>query len=516
MEITLDQTAASCVLDLMDFGHERHSEVGATEHPAVLAYEHLFFARFDSALAAAKTLDSHSRYESGVRSQIEALCAGSVTSAPNSAIVSEHGPALDTATAMRVFHSSEAAHVIGDIELCTTLTSRALARGVDNPRAETWLRFGLVRSLLFQGQVRQAAGVLAESEATTPLAIESQKCLKALVSGLSGERSTVVELAESLSRRMVAPSTYADAGLALIGAFGLAASGLPQNASELLRYGGGGPGLPLLPLALRAYGYDMLVEAAIAAGNADLAAWMMLDFDRIDLGTNRQMLSARETARARLRIATGDRADGAARARAATVAALESGSALVGARAALTATLADLRLPSSGSDTIETLLGQVTAADLRVWLARALDESGRHERSGVESRWGLLTPTQQVVARLAARGLRNQQIADVLVVSLRTVEGHVAAVLDTLGVPNRIGIVVHAPDAREALGPRFDSLTPRQRDVASGLMKGHTNEEIARDLGISQKAVEAHVRGLFRVLGVTSRAGVVARLLDVG
>ncbi len=515
MGIDLDDAAADAVLDLMDFGRERHTDVGTPQHPAVLAYEHLFFARFDSALEAAKTLDAHSGYESGVRRQIEALCAGSVTSAPDTLVVPEHGPPLDTATAMRVFHSSEAAHVIGNIELCTTLTSRALGRGVDNPRAQTWLRFGLVRGLLFQGEVTRAAGVLAEGEATTPLAIESQKCLKALVSGLSGERSTVVELAESLSRRMVAPSTYADAGLALIGAFGLAASGLPQNASELLRYGGGGPGLPLLPLALRAYGYDMLVEAAVAAGNADLAAWMMLDFDRIDLGRNRQMLSARETARARLRIATGDRADGAAQARAATAAALESGSALVGARAALTATLADLRVPSSESEAIETLLGQVSPADLRVWLVRALDESGRHERSGVESRWAHLTPTQQVVARLAARGLRNQQIADVLVVSLRTVEGHVAAVLDTLGVPNRIGIVVHAPDARDALGTRLHALTPRQRDVALGLMKGHTNDEIARDLGISQKAVEAHVRGLFRALGATSRAGVVARLLDV-
>jgi DNA-binding NarL/FixJ family response regulator len=48
-----------------------------------------------------------------------------------------------------------------------------------------------------------------------------------------------------------------------------------------------------------------------------------------------------------------------------------------------------------------------------------------------------LTVREREIANLVAAGLSNKDIADRLVVSVRTVDSHVAAVLGKLGVPTR-------------------------------------------------------------------------------
>jgi len=48
-----------------------------------------------------------------------------------------------------------------------------------------------------------------------------------------------------------------------------------------------------------------------------------------------------------------------------------------------------------------------------------------------------LTPTERRVLRLVAQGLTNQQVADELKVSRRTVESHVSNMLNKLGLANR-------------------------------------------------------------------------------
>ena len=65
----------------------------------------------------------------------------------------------------------------------------------------------------------------------------------------------------------------------------------------------------------------------------------------------------------------------------------------------------------------------------------------RDRRTGVDS----LTPAERRVARLAADGLSNRQIAQELYVALKTVEGHLARVYAKLGVAGR-------PQLRDALG----------------------------------------------------------------
>ncbi|WP_407564135.1 ATP-binding protein [Streptomyces sp. 184] len=61
-------------------------------------------------------------------------------------------------------------------------------------------------------------------------------------------------------------------------------------------------------------------------------------------------------------------------------------------------------------------------------------------RRGRRGYGGALSPREQDVARLASRGLTNRQIADVLFLSPRTVEQHVAKVLRKLGVRSRSDI----------------------------------------------------------------------------
>ena len=48
-------------------------------------------------------------------------------------------------------------------------------------------------------------------------------------------------------------------------------------------------------------------------------------------------------------------------------------------------------------------------------------------------------------------------------------------------------------------------LTPREREVLGALARGKANKQIARELGISEKTVKAHLTRVFESIGVTDR-----------
>jgi DNA-binding NarL/FixJ family response regulator len=54
------------------------------------------------------------------------------------------------------------------------------------------------------------------------------------------------------------------------------------------------------------------------------------------------------------------------------------------------------------------------------------------------------------------------------------------------------------------------ALTPRQQDVLTRLMTGMSNKELALDLKLGEGTVKIHMAGLFRNLGVKSRAAAAA------
>jgi two-component system, NarL family, response regulator NreC len=67
-------------------------------------------------------------------------------------------------------------------------------------------------------------------------------------------------------------------------------------------------------------------------------------------------------------------------------------------------------------------------------------EAGEPERGAFER----LTPREREILGLVASGLTNQQIADQLVISVRTVETHRAHVMDKLGFKSRAELVKYA------------------------------------------------------------------------
>lgn len=56
----------------------------------------------------------------------------------------------------------------------------------------------------------------------------------------------------------------------------------------------------------------------------------------------------------------------------------------------------------------------------------------------------------------------------------------------------------------EEASAQLDVLTPRERDVLEGLVRGHPNKTIAYDLGISPRTVEIHRANVMSKLGVAS------------
>ncbi len=62
------------------------------------------------------------------------------------------------------------------------------------------------------------------------------------------------------------------------------------------------------------------------------------------------------------------------------------------------------------------------------------------------------------------------------------------------------------PDSAAAAPAAQDIvLTDRERQVLAALCDGHTNKQIARDLGLSEPTIKLHVKTLYRRLGASNR-----------
>ena len=92
------------------------------------------------------------------------------------------------------------------------------------------------------------------------------------------------------------------------------------------------------------------------------------------------------------------------------------------------------------------------------WVRAKLRDAGlvlgvRGQRARPKSGWESLTATELKVARLAAEARSNPEIAELLVVSRRTIQTHVGNVLAKLGIASRRELVVAAAEGRlEQLG----------------------------------------------------------------
>ena len=110
------------------------------------------------------------------------------------------------------------------------------------------------------------------------------------------------------------------------------------------------------------------------------------------------------------------------------------------------------------------------------------------------------------VIRAGARGyvtktISSEELADAV---RRVHDG------DAVFSPRLAGFVLDsfagaAPPAAPGQDEELDQLTPREREVLQHIARGYMYKEIAHDLGISAKTVEAHVSAVLRKLQLSSR-----------
>ena len=62
---------------------------------------------------------------------------------------------------------------------------------------------------------------------------------------------------------------------------------------------------------------------------------------------------------------------------------------------------------------------------------------------------------------------------------------------------------------------RWDSLTPRQKQIASLLAQGHTIKQIAHQLDTSLKNVNTHLRNTRKRMGAVSNLELVSMIEDI-
>jgi two-component system response regulator FixJ len=70
--------------------------------------------------------------------------------------------------------------------------------------------------------------------------------------------------------------------------------------------------------------------------------------------------------------------------------------------------------------------------------------------------------------------------------------------------------------AADDLEERLAALTERERDVLKQILMGSTSKEVARELGVSPRTVEAHRRNLLRKLEIGTVKELMVRLAPPG
>lgn len=142
-----------------------------------------------------------------------------------------------------------------------------------------------------------------------------------------------------------------------------------------------------------------------------------------------------------------------------------------------------------------------------------------------------LTARQKQALELAARGQPLKHIAHEMSTSVSTASTHIASALERLGFSRADaclllaacssgdGPVAPRPGIEAVLAVRLDvdrlsladALTRAEREVARAILRGHSNAKIAADRQRSLRTVANQVAVIFRKLGVSSRAELLAK-----
>jgi DNA-binding NarL/FixJ family response regulator len=120
-----------------------------------------------------------------------------------------------------------------------------------------------------------------------------------------------------------------------------------------------------------------------------------------------------------------------------------------------------------------------------------------------------LTPRQRWCAELAARGIPNLQIAEIMGVKLRTVKAHLARVFALLGIHDghkrtKLAALLNQHQPVQPMTSAF-RIFPKTYSIAALVAQGLKNNEVARTLGTTEGVVKNYLRALYDVSGMSNR-----------
>lgn len=241
--------------------------------------------------------------------------------------------------------------------------------------------------------------------------------------------------------------------------------GQPEISRELIPEFCGGSALPHLPKSFRARAFELLTIADVELGQVEQAfGWAQSARQVADEFDSPFQSVFAWRAAALAQLASGDlaaakqsAAEGVRQAEKAGVQVEIGYCHLLCGRISLADGDEDAAI-ASFRDAVE-VFGSVGARGYVSIALRELRALGRgstrrlfgRTASGIES----LSPRQAQIARLIAEGMTNQQIADQLFLSRRTVDGHVVRILNQLGVKSRNAVagVIRAKEEAESGQP---------------------------------------------------------------
>jgi ATP/maltotriose-dependent transcriptional regulator MalT len=436
-----------------------------------LAVDGMFRADYDAARTwGMRALDAARPFgerpliaTSGAMVILGGACSGEIAQAES--LLAEVVALVDGMPDEELARRPDAAGYLGAAELQLDRIADAIRhaeRGLEVARATGQAAPTLIPTL---GTARFMHGLLAESAAVLDVGLENarvsgieqaiawslvNRSMAALATGdvetALASAQEAVELTQRFDERFISGW----AGVAHAGA--LLAAGEPARAVETLLKESGGEEIRYPPVGWKPMALELLTrcrlalgERGAARGSAERAVAIAADVDL--------PMTAAWAERAIARVA------------------LDGGDAGVAAEAALAAAT---RAAGAGAP--------LEAAESRVLAGRALAEAGDRERAVAE--------LERAATAFEACGAVPRR--DAAERELR-----------------KLGRAVHRRKRKgasdiEALG----ELSERELEVARLVVDRKTNREIAGELFVSLKTVEAHMRNLFRKLGVSSRADV--------
>lgn len=149
------------------------------------------------------------------------------------------------------------------------------------------------------------------------------------------------------------------------------------------------------------------------------------------------------------------------------------------------------------------------SAELPDWRARILDLVATGCPVVVLS----LQPDQNealAALELGARGYAHALATPTLLREIDTVVSHGGLWAGAELMARLVGALrSRLPAQRETV---LDALSPREAEVAQAVAAGRSNKEVARELGVTERTVKAHLGAVFEKLGVRDRLQLALRI----